>query len=249
MLDSQHPHSCLIPVPGDLMFSSDLWGYQAHTQGTGIPVGKTLIKKKQIKKKSNARNIFPSVLLVSDTTEREVGIMCQREAQVKNRCYLSKTGTGLHKKAGTYREWGQECTACGDKGARINALITSTPFCYENSVRKVGMSFALVSSGFLSVSRAVCDSESQALESWGHTWPHRLSYATGAHDMLCLKAEPHIYFAEIFLFKCSNSSLIRCSGFGFCHPQCKPFFRGCVLGNSSFWRVSCGPFSVDSHHA
>lgn len=107
--------------------------------------------------------------MVSDTTEREDGITCQREAQVKNRCYLSKKGTGLHREAGTYRERGQECTACGDKGARIKALTMSAPLRYENSARKVGVSFALVSSGFLSVSRAVCDSESQAPESWGHT--------------------------------------------------------------------------------
>lgn len=154
MLDFQHPHSWSqlsnsSSRGSDVLFWPDT--YTVHS----ISVGKTLIKKYTNFKKTKCKKIFPSVLLVSDTTEREVGITCQREAQVRNRCYLSKTGTGLHRKAGTYREWGQECTACGDKGARINALTMSTSFRYENSARKVGMSFALVSSGFLSVSRAV----------------------------------------------------------------------------------------------
>lgn len=124
-----------------------------------------------------------------------------KRSSVKNRCYLSKTGTGLHRKAGPYREGGQERTACGYKGACVNALTMPAPLRYENSARRVGMSCALVSSGFLSTSRAVCDSESQALESWGHTWPHRLSYTTRAHDVLCRKAQLHICFAVIFFFQ------------------------------------------------
>lgn len=53
-------HNCLIPVPGDLMFSSDLWGYQTQTQCTGIPVGKTLIQIKYTNfQKIKCKNHFP----------------------------------------------------------------------------------------------------------------------------------------------------------------------------------------------
>lgn len=41
------------------------------------------------------------------------------------------------------------------------------------------------------------------------------------------QAELHIYFAVILFFP-NCSSLTRCSGSGLCHPQCKPFFRGCL---------------------
>lgn len=63
-------------------------------------------------------------------------------------------------------------------------------------MRKVHLkepSYALVSSGSYLYPK-LCDSESQAEESQGHTWP-RGSNSTRAQDMLSLKAELHIYLA------------------------------------------------------
>lgn len=105
----------------------------------------------------------------------------------------------------------------------------------EKSVRKVHLeesSYALVSSGFLSVSKAVRHSEPQA---WSLRDTHGpgISYFTRAHDMLCQKAELHIYLAVVFFSPPNDSSLTRHSESWFCHPQWKPFFWGCVLGKFS----------------
>lgn len=136
--------------------------------------------------------------MVSDTVEREVGIItCQREAERKNPCYLSQRGTGLQKSQAPAEDAATSAQRVGHP-AHLNVLPRLHHHPRKTQREKLVSSYALVSSGFLSVSKAVCDSELQALESWGHTWIQRLFYSTHAHDKLCLKAELHIYFAVIF---------------------------------------------------